>query len=231
MPERSEPTAYFPPVVASLLASLPSNDGMTSGLVASFSNLSKPSIEGAVTAAALDAVTLPWAVLAAQSGQRIAEHVAAPVAWAAGKQLAGLPQSPSLIASLATLSEKSSIGASGGINASIASAANIPRMSMPPIAPVSVTVAPPPTAKLMVGLFEDLQAEIRNNFAQQNVKIEAVRPDVSDINTKLTAVAGDLARLRQETVPRWVLITLLGLSAAAGLAAVALVVLVQLQVF
>lgn len=96
---------------------------------------------------------------------------------------------------------------------------------------LTYTAPAKPTAKLMVDLFEALQAEIRHDFAEQNVKIHELRSDVIDMNTKMTAMATDIAVLRQATLPRWVLVTLLSLSAAAGLAAVALMVLIHLQVF
>ncbi len=80
-----------------------------------------------------------------------------------------------------------------------------------PALKLTYTAPAKPTAKLMIDLFEALQAEIRDDFAEQNTKINDLRSDVVDMNTKMTAMATDIAVLRRATLPRWVLVTLLGL--------------------
>ncbi|MFZ0179219.1 MAG: hypothetical protein WAL84_05015 [Candidatus Dormiibacterota bacterium] len=183
--------------------------------------------------------------MAGQTAQALAQQIgagaAASAASIAGKQIASLFPSPSLTATLTELTEKTSLGAANAIKASAASAINYERLfgindvsaraMKVPALNLTYTAPAKPTAKLMVDLFEALQAEIRHDFAEQNVKIHELRSDVIDMNTKMTAMATDIAVLRQATLPRWVLVTLLSLSAAAGLAAVALMVLIHLQVF
>ena len=159
---------------------------------------------------------------AGQTAKGIVAQTFAPQANVLGQQIASLFQSPALAASMAALAEKT-------IKATAAPAINndqtlgIGTLRKPfAVPPLNLTFVAParPTAKLMIDL-----------FAEQNVKIDELRADVSDMNTKMTAMATDIAVLRQATVTRWVLVTLLSLGAAAGLAAVALMLLIRLHAF
>ena len=245
MSTRSKPTASLSPLVASLyLAGLPSNADLTRGLLASFASVSRSLGGSAVTAAALAGMTKPATAMAGQTAQSLAQHIgarsAASAASIAGNQIASLFPSPSPTASLTALTEKTSLGATNAIKASATSAINYERLfgvsdvsvraMKVPALNLTYTAPAKPTAKLMMDLFEALQAEIRDDFAEQNVKIDDLRSDVIAMNTKMTAMAIDIAAMREATLARWILLALFSITALTGLAGVVLTLLVTLNI-